>query len=42
MVFRQLATREATLSYLFGCGSCADKVLVFWPANVQSTLRRSP
>lgn len=22
MFFRQLATREATLSYLFGCGSC--------------------
>ncbi len=28
MFFRQLATREATLSYLFGCGSCNVAVAV--------------
>ena len=28
MFFRQLATREATLSYLFGCGSCHVAVAV--------------
>ncbi|MBS4097452.1 MAG: MBL fold metallo-hydrolase [Sulfuricella sp.] len=28
MFFRQLATREATLSYLFGCGSCGVAVAV--------------
>lgn len=28
MFFRQLATREATLSYLFGCGSCHVGVAV--------------
>lgn len=28
MFFRQLATREATLSYLFGCGSCHVAVVV--------------
>jgi hydroxyacylglutathione hydrolase len=28
MFFRQLATREATLSYLFGCGSCSVAVAV--------------
>lgn len=28
MFFRQLATREATLSYLFGCGSCGVSVAV--------------
>lgn len=28
MFFRQLATREATLSYLFGCGSCHAAVAV--------------
>ncbi|MBI5330451.1 MAG: MBL fold metallo-hydrolase [Betaproteobacteria bacterium] len=28
MFFRQLATREATLSYLFGCGTCHVAVVV--------------
>lgn len=28
MFFRQLATREATLSYLFGCGSCNVAVAI--------------
>lgn len=28
MFFRQLATREATLSYLFGCGSCHVAIAV--------------
>ena len=28
MFFRQLATKEATLSYLFGCGSCHVAVVV--------------
>ena len=28
MFFRQLATREATLSYLFGCGSCNVAIAV--------------
>ncbi len=28
MFFRQLATREATLSYLFGCGSCHVAVAI--------------